>query len=56
MHHQSIDYSHTNMGYLQTFLEEYIWYHAITLTIIILIAVLVAVHHLGSEQNLAVMK
>lgn len=43
-------------GYLQTFLEDYIWYHAVTLAVLLVFAVLVAVHRAGSEQNLAVMR
>jgi hypothetical protein len=43
-------------GFLQTFIEDYIWYHAVTLIAVIIIAVLVYIHHAGSEQNLNVVK
>jgi hypothetical protein len=41
-------------SYMQSFLEEYIWYHAFTVAIVAFIVLLVLVHHAGSEQNLAV--
>lgn len=44
------------MGFLQSFLEDYIWYHAITLAVVFCIALLVTIHHKGSQQNLSLAK
>lgn len=41
---------------VSTFLTEYIWYHAFTITVIAVIAILIAVHRTGSEKNLSVAK
>lgn len=39
--------------FVETFLKEYVWYHAITLTVIAIISCLITVHRKGTDQNYA---
>jgi hypothetical protein len=38
---------------LETFITDYIWYHAVTLTVLAVIVVLTVNHRYGSEKNLS---
>ena len=42
-------------SFFETFIEDYVWYHAITLTVVLVFAVLLLVHRVGSEQNMKIM-
>jgi hypothetical protein len=42
-------------SFFETFIQDYLWYHAITLTVILVFAVLLVVNRVGSEHNMAVM-
>jgi len=36
---------------IQTFISDYIIYHAFTIIVLTLIIVMIIVHHIGSEKN-----
>jgi len=36
---------------LQSFIEDYIWYHAVTICTVAVIIALIVIHHYGSEKN-----
>jgi len=39
-----------------TIVIAYFWYHALTISVMVLIAFFIAVHHYGSEKNLRLAK
>lgn len=42
--------------FTETFVKDYLWYHAITLTIVGVIFTLIMVHRRGTDQNYALAK
>jgi len=39
------------ISYLQTFISEYLIYHALTIAVLTMIITMIIVHHIGSEKN-----